>query len=453
MATNDVEAKVRRPSTTAKPIVCITADCHIGTFLMDWSDYLEPRFREEYQRGRDFLMSFAKPGETPDLSKLFETVMPGVDRFNPIAEILRPDVVKRQHEERKAFLMKHFGDPGDLALLSTGGEGNPDRQLKELEADGTVGGICLPQTGPFTFGKLTPELAKANAEAVNRWSCDFVAQHPDRHAGVITVSLEAGVDVAVQQIREGHSKGLRGGVVLDNNPELKGLPLYNARFWEPIWAVCAELGVVVILHAGAGHPVPEAGGEILWSIDTRWFTERPLRYLIVGGVFERHPNLKVIFIETNAAWAVEELAMLDAVCGGDWRKFDMQHRRFIHFHGTHDIREEDRVVASLKRAKTALKKLPSEYFASNVWLSITANVDDWAARETLGTHKLLWGSDYPHNESTWPNSMHEVNKTIRMLDVPDSDVRRLMGGNAAELWGFDLQKLEPVANRVGPVFN
>ncbi|MET0545051.1 MAG: amidohydrolase family protein, partial [Caulobacterales bacterium] len=330
---------------------------------------------------------------------------------------------------------------------------DPKRQLMELAADGTVAGICLPQSGPFTFGKLSPEMSKANAEAVNRWVADFCTYAPERHAGNFIVSLEAGMDVAVQQIRECHKKGLRGGVMLDTNPELKGLPLYSARFWDPLWAVCAELGVVVNIHSGAGQMVPEAGGEVLWQIDVRWFAERPLRYLLVGGVFERHPALKVIMIETNGSWAVDELAMLDAVCSGDWKQFDMQHRKFFHYSGKHDVRDEDYHVHSLRRVKSVLKRKPSEYFETNVWLSITCNADDWEAAKTLGAHKLLWGSDYPHNEASWPDSMAEVQKSVAKFGISDADVRQIMGGNAAKLWGFDLEKLQPLADQYGPVFN
>ena len=433
------------------PVVCITADAHIGQFMMDWTEYLDPKFRKEYQQQRDFLATFAAPGEPVDVGKLLQTINPGSDVFNPISVILQPEAVKRQHEERAAFLEKHFGDRGQLTLLSTGGEGDPKRQLLELAADGTVAGICLPQTSPFGFGKPSAEKSRANAEAVARWVADYVSVAPDRHAGTFVIPLEAGVDACVAAIERGHKLGLRGGVMLDTNPELKGFPFYNQKWWDPIWAKCAELGVVVNVHAGAGQFPGLSGGEILWQIDVRWLNERPLRYFLCGGVFDRHPKLKVLFIETNAAYAVEQLAMLDAVVSGDSRQFDAQARKIFHYTGKHDARDEDFHAHSMQRMKNMLKKKPSEYFESNVWLSITASADDWAAASKLGTHKLLWGSDYPHNEATWPTSMPEVRKSIAKCGIADADVRRIMGGNAAELWGFDLAKLQPIADNVGPV--
>lgn len=106
----------------------------------------------------------------------------------------------------------------------------------------------------------------------------------------------------------------------------------------------------------------------------------------------------------------------------------------------------------LANAQSLLSKPPSDYFRSNVWLSITAAPDEWAAREKLGADRLMWGSDYPHNESTWPHSMEQVGKTIAKLGVPEADVRRIMGENAAKVWGFDIAKLQSDADRVGPTF-
>ncbi|MET0984395.1 MAG: amidohydrolase family protein [Steroidobacteraceae bacterium] len=442
----------QRTAAASDRLVCITSDAHIGTFAMDFEKYLDPDMRPAYRERYDAMKNFLGANGEPDVAKLL-AAMGDNDSFNIIGEILRPDIIERQQADRRRFLMKHFGDEGALTTLSTGGEGDPKRQVRELEADGTVGGICLPQASPFGFGKMTPAEAKAGADAVNRWVADFVSVAPDRHAGAFTISLEAGMDVAIEQVKWCRKNGLRGGLLLDTNPEVKGLPLYNARYWDPLWEVCADHDVVVNLHAGAGPRIPQRGAQVLWTIDNRWFMSRPLRYFIMGGVFDRCPKLKVMFIECNASWAIEEVRLLDAVCSGDWERVESANRQFFHMKINHDDSDVDWKVHMLRTAKATLKKAPSEYCRSNVWFSITASPEEWDARKYFGADRLLWGSDYPHNESTWPHSMEQVKKTIDKCNVSKEDARQILGANAAKLWEFDLAKLQPIADRVGPSFN
>jgi predicted TIM-barrel fold metal-dependent hydrolase len=439
-------------------ITCLTADAHVGNFTMDWTDYLDAEFREEYQSRRKAMQSRSGPdGMLPD----FASSTGGsadTDVFDFPSVVLAADIVAAQHADREAFLLKHLGDRGQVQLFSTGGEVDPRRQLLELEADGTVGGICLPQSAPFDVAigggvsRNTPAQIKASADAVNRWMKDFVSVAPERHAGTFVLALDAGMDVAVEQVHQCHRQGLRGGVFMDTNPELRGLPLYNSRFWDPLWQVCAELGVPVNLHAAAGQAPGATGGEVLWMMDAAWFNSRPLRYLLVGGVFERHPELSVALIETNANWVPEELERLDTILCGSAQQIRALGKRFLIYLNKSNSLEFDPFAEMLKRKRYALKKKPSEYFQSNVWVSITACEEDWAVRDKLGADKLMWGSDHPHNEATWPHSMAEAKKSIDKLKVPESEVRKIMGENAAKLWGFDLHKLRPLAERVGPVF-
>jgi predicted TIM-barrel fold metal-dependent hydrolase len=176
----------------------------------------------------------------------------------------------------------------------------------------------------------------------------------------------------------------------------------------------------------------------LWILERGWFHRRPLRYFILGGVFERHPRLKVVFIETSAYWVVDELRMLD-----EWYLGTAQVGSITREHNPHMQR-------LLSGIQTLLPRKPSEYFHSNCYVGLGAWPACWAAYPAIGVENIVWGSDYPHNEASWPHSMQQVSQTTRELRVPAEDLRKILGANAARIWGFDLQRLQPVADRVGP---
>ena len=91
----------------------------------------------------------------------------------------------------------------------------------------------------------------------------------------------------------------------------------------------------------------------------------------------------------------------------------------------------------------------TDYFRRNCWVGASMpSADDAAARELIGADRMMWGSDYPHNEGTFPHTREAIRQ--RFSDLDEAAMRALLGGNAAELYGFDLTALEPIARKVGP---
>ncbi len=93
---------------------------------------------------------------------------------------------------------------------------------------------------------------------------------------------------------------------------------------------------------------------------------------------------------------------------------------------------------------------PSEYFERNVWVGVSfPGVRETKALRRLGLHKVMWGSDYPHNEGTSPYSRESLRRSFH--DWTPEDLRQILSGTAADLYGFDLSVLDPIAqNGVGP---
>jgi predicted TIM-barrel fold metal-dependent hydrolase len=157
-----------------------------------------------------------------------------------------------------------------------------------------------------------------------------------------------------------------------------------------------------------------------------WWTYRPLTFLIWGGVFERFPRLKVSFTETGCGWMLPPyLRLLD--------------------HNYHDVQ----FSAKLGDFRSHLSMSPSDYFRRNVAIGQSCMPrSDAEMRHEIGLGQLMWGSDYPHPEGSWPHTAPHLQKTFSGL--PDADIAAILGENAIRFYGFDRDALAGVASRIGP---
>jgi len=157
-----------------------------------------------------------------------------------------------------------------------------------------------------------------------------------------------------------------------------------------------------------------------------WWLTRPLVFMIWAGVFERHPALKVVVTEGSTIWVPELLALMDQRYGDHHfsAKLGTQYRKHL-----------------------AMK--PSDYFRRNVRVGSSAmSRREAEMRHEIGIQTIMWGTDYPHPEGTWPITRDIMVETFRGL--PSKDIAAMLGGNAAEFYGFDVEKLAPLAARIGP---
>jgi predicted TIM-barrel fold metal-dependent hydrolase len=317
-----------------------------------------------------------------------------------------------------------------------------ERRVSEQEADGVVAEVTFPNTIPpfFPTGAVIArppmpdeyELRLAGVRAHNRWLADWCARFPERRAGIGQIFLND-VDDAIADVRWCHEHGLRGGVLLQPVPDdMKHIaPLY-APVYDPLWRVCEELGIVVNTHSGGAGmpdygPYPAAG--LLWIAETTFFSRRPLTQMLLSGVFERFPGLKFVLTEQGASWIPPVLAQLDG------------------FHA--QMRKTGR-IGELKYDPDDVPPMkPSEYFARNCWVGVSfPSPGEADVRHAIGVDRFLWGSDYPHDESTYPHTREGLRRAF--AGTPVDELRRVLGANAAGVYGFDLDALAPIAQRVGP---
>ncbi|MCP2337046.1 amidohydrolase family protein [Actinomadura rupiterrae] len=370
-------------------MIVISADGHAGADLLDYRPYLEARYREEFD-------AWAKA------------------YVNPFADLQAPEAERNW---------------------------NSGRRLRELEQDGIVAEVLFPNTIPpfFPSANLTAphptaaeyELRWAGCRAHNRWLADFCAEAPGRRAGVAEILLND-VDDAVAEIRWAHGAGLRGGVLLPGVAPGAPVPPLHDPVYEPIWRTCAELGMPVNHHGGTGAPglEPNHVALAIFIVEVSWYAHRALWHLILGGVFERHPDLRLVLTEQGSDWIPGVLDTLDYY-------FD----RFRSGDATAEAKFGGPAVAGLSLR-------PSEYFARNCMVGATfMKPSETPLRHAIGVDRLMWGSDFPHDEGTFPYSREALRRSFH--DVPADELHRIVAANAARVYGFDLDALRPVADRVG----
>ncbi len=402
-------------------ILMISSDCHAGALPATYNEYMPKKFHEAANtwwvgHAREMMSRAATFFDQEAVDAYADQAGGGGGRMKAISDpstrVSDDDLLRMLTDETSPFAPRL-------------GEFDAGVRIKELNDDGIAGEVIFPQMAPFGAGLMqyryavTPEQNLAGCRAYNRWLADLIKANPARHAGVALVNVDD-IDVTVQEIRNAKEMGLWGGVLL---PSSTGdHPFYHHPRYAPLWAVCEELEMPIQSHSGWSPDygdVPAATAMYISEVDM--WAQRPFTALLWSGVFENHPNLKYVITEAGCGWIVEKLRVLE---------FKAENPIFKHF--TKDL--------SLR---------PSEYFTRQCFIGASfMPPHEGKFRHEIGIKNLMWGSDYPHLEGTWPNTMKALNETFS--DYPEDEIRAILGTNAASVYGFDLDQLQPIVDEIGP---
>ena len=402
-------------------VTIISSDCHAGALPVTYNEYMPRRYHEA---ANAWWIGYAR------------------EMYARAGTFFDQEAVETYAEQvgEGGGRMRAFSDPGTrlsdedvLGMLSDAsspfaprrGEFDATVRIRELDADGIAGEVIFPQMAPFGAGLMqyrfpvTPEQSFVGCQAYNRWLADLCRANPQRHAGVALIDVED-IDASVREIRAAREMGLWGGVLLPTSTGAH--PFYHHPRYEPIWAVCEELDMPLQSHSGWSPDygdVPSATAMFISEVDM--FAQRPFTALLWSGVFERYPRIRYMLTETGVGWVVEKLRVLE---------FKAANPMFRHF-------------------SKGLSLSPSEYFARNCFVGASFMPEhEGRFRHQIGVDRLMWGSDYPHLEGTWPNTMKALNATFG--EYPEDEIRAILSLNAARTYGFDLAALQPIADRIGP---
>jgi predicted TIM-barrel fold metal-dependent hydrolase len=445
-------------------LVAITGDTHLGNRNVDFAPYFDPEYRQAYLDFEDMakraaevmkermaaggLKQLAQGGA--DMSMMMAAASVGglgnalvdVDGLGTVP--YGPDYIAENVTVRKQ-LFADLGIDGwdDDDIMTVWGEDDPDLRLKMLEADGTVGSVLFPQIG-FLLSSLGPDLKWAGIRAYNRWAGEFAATHPDRYAACFMVDLDD-IDRACEEARLAAETNMRGGSYIGGG-QPPGLPAFHDEYYAPYFSLLEELELPFNMHAAFGGDPSSAGWQEgpgaavmnqMWIHYNNMQKGGPLVSWIYGGVFDRHPKLQIVVAETGGCyWALEVMQNLDEIYESKGMRANIGKRPM----NRHMVEQFH-----------ALPRRPSEYFRDNITVQGHDAVIDWNVIEEI-PDSVLWSSDFPHPESSWPFSVQEIGENLSEVKPSLETTQQFLAGNAAKLYKFDLAKLQPIADEIGPVY-
>jgi uncharacterized protein len=362
----------------------ISADSHITEPPNCYIDYIDPAYRDRAPRIRNL----------PNVGDAF--VIEGMPTPVPLG-----------------LLAAAGKDPKDITthgvafdkLWRSGWD--PKHRVADQELDGVGAEIIYPTVGMLLCNHADFDFKKACFEAYNRWLAEYCSEAPERLYGMAQVSMKTPA-IGVNELRHAQAMGFRG-VMMPGDP---GETDYDAPEWGAVFATAEELNLPLSFHiltTKSGSLAQHARGPRINSfLAIIRGNQDIIGTLIFGGVFDRHPKLKVVCVEADAGWAPHYMYRMDHAY--------KRHRYWM--------------------KAPPLERMPSDYFKDHIYMTFQ---DDWVAFKTadlVNVRRLMWASDFPHSDSTWPHSRAVIEEQTQGLS--EEARNRICHDNVAELYGLSV---------------
>jgi predicted TIM-barrel fold metal-dependent hydrolase len=298
---------------------------------------------------------------------------------------------------------------GGVMLPAAGrpGEWDPVERLKDMDLDGVDAEVLYTDTAAGSrYYSLPTDECLAVFKALNTAALEFASVDPKRLLPVYLLPLHD-IDAAIAEAERIANEGGRA-VQIPLYPTAAKLKPYYDLSYDPLWSALEACQLPVSLHVvpptgvGLGRdPTPARG--IFQSVPPI-FMALPMTELIVTGVFTRHPGLRVIMVESGLAWIPFMLDRLDRVY--------------------HKSRWKDRGMP--------LDEVPSYYWYHNMGATFEEDELGLELRHHIGVDNMFWATDYPHPDSTWPESQRVVSEQFASCDEQERD--KMICDNAARVY-------------------
>jgi predicted TIM-barrel fold metal-dependent hydrolase len=292
-----------------------------------------------------------------------------------------------------------------------------DARIADMDLNGVYASLNFPSFLPGFAGQrlqLTTkdtELALASVRAWNDWHLEsWAGRHPDR---IIPCQIPWLLDpeLGAAEIRRNAERGFKA-VTFSEAPQKLGLPSLHRGHWDPFFAACAETGTVVNLHIGSSGTSPATAddappdtvgvlffGYAMFAAVDWLYSMLPVRY----------PGLKICMSEGGIGWVAGLLDRLD---------------HMLSYHDMYGTWTKD------------IELTPAEVLKRNFWFCAVEDPSSFVQRDRIGVENILLESDYPHCDSTWPDTQDTIHQEIG--DLPAADIRRITWQNAAELYRHEV---------------
>jgi predicted TIM-barrel fold metal-dependent hydrolase len=408
--------------------VLVSCDSHVGPRLQeDLRQYCPEKYLAEFD-------SFTKEWQTSAPVR----IMFGSKRAD------RDTLLANSEETRKTAIRN---------VLTDGGW-DPHTRLRDMDSDGVAADVIfhglqagrvdpLPFTSDLIAGREDAEhkeLVALGRHMYNQWLADFVSVSPERHVGLAQLPMWD-IDASIKELEWARAAGLNGVYFPRHRA---GLAPYTDPVWEPFWAACEDLEMTLTTHTqGAGvDELVQRRGEGTFAIQLLEINGAAAResthHLVLGGVFERHPGLNLVFTEQPGLWWP---GLMDAM---DEMALNLHNRGAA-------VRADETTFYS------GYEKRPSSY-ARHIFVggSFLAAYEAKDAVEQGYASQVFWGSDYPHTEGTWQYARYDGEPPMTHLalrdtfgGIPIDKISLMAGANAVRVYGLDKEKLQAVADSIG----
>ena len=295
---------------------------------------------------------------------------------------------------------------------------DPRARVEEMAVDGVSAEVLYPTLGLRLFALEDAELQEACFQIANDWLIDYCSVNTDRLIGIPAIPVYD-IDNGIKELERCHKTGLKGAIIWQApHPDLP----FHSSHYEKFWSACEELDTPVSLHILTGHSynkdktrkgVERYRGSVnlkLMDIANALFD------LIFYGVLERHPKLNIVSVENESGWM-------------PWmfQQWDYYYNRFK------------------KQNPPPFTHNPSSFIKDQIYACF---FNDHVCGENLkywGEDNIMWSNDFPHPNSTWPNSLKIIERDLGHL--PPDTQRKVVCGNVSRLYNIDASKLPRVEKK------
>ncbi len=303
-------------------------------------------------------------------------------------------------------------DPAEITIRANSfdelhrGGWDPAYRVADQERDGVAAELIYPSVGMLLCNHPDFDYKQACMAAYNQWLEGYCAGAPGRLYGLGQAAMRS-VEDGIQELARIKEMGFKG-VMMPGEPKEAD---YDSPIYDPLWRAAVELDLPLSFHilTSKRHGLTEFRGPWINAFQSIIRGCQDIIGLFVfSGVFERHPELKLVCVEADAGWAPHFMYRMDHVY--------KRHRHWMR------CQELDR--------------LPSEYFRENVYMTFQ---DDWVAfkvKDMVNLRRLMWANDFPHSDSTWPWSQELLAEHTSGLS--DEEYNRVVHDNVAELYGISV---------------
>ena len=368
-------------ATTTWPV--ISADSHITEAPGTYVDHIDPAWRDKAPRLVD-------GGELGDVF--------AIDGMKPVPMGLVAAAGKPPEEIRVTGV--RFDE-----LHRSGWD--PEARLADQARDGVAAEVIYPTVGMQLCNHPDFDYKRACFQAYNRWIAEYCGTHPHRLLGCGQTAMRS-PEEGIADLHEIAALGLRGVMM----PGVPAVEDYDSTVYDPFWEAAVELGLPLSFHILTTRAERTRGPKMNGFLSIVRGCQDVLGMFVLGGVFERHPDLRIVCVEADAGWVPHFMYRMDHAY--------KRHRYWL-------------------PPGQELSRLPSEYFAESVYVTFQ---DDWTAfrfADSMNWRRLMWANDFPHSDSTWPWSQELLAE--HAANLTEEQQQAILSGNVAELYRIDLDQL------------